>query len=220
MPVNETAVVKRKLGFAVAVLAVCLAVAIALQIGALGVPPGSETWRGLQTATGAETTTGVANVGGPFQLTDQTGRTVTERDLIGRPFVVYFGWRLDPDLTPAALQVLAAALAQLQPKSELPRAVFVSLDGARDQVADLAVFINGFKGDWLALRGDEAATVAMARAYKLYFKRLPDAALPGGYSIDQASLYYVMGRDGAFLGAVPHTTDVVELKTALAALLK
>jgi protein SCO1/2 len=26
-----------------------------------------------------------AKIGGPFQLTDQTGRSVTEKDLIGRP---------------------------------------------------------------------------------------------------------------------------------------
>jgi protein SCO1 len=211
-PVDEAAVVKRKLRFTAAVLAASLAVAIAIQIAALRTAPATSPIDGQ--------TTGVANVGGPFQLTDQAGRTVTDRELIGRPFVVYFGWRLDPDLTPAALQVLAAALGQLQPKSEPPRAVFVSLDVARDSVADLSTFINGFKGEWLALRGDEAAIAAMARAYKLYFKRLPDAALPGGYSIDHASLYYVMGRDGAFLGAVPHTTDVVELKTALATLLK
>jgi protein SCO1 len=215
MPVykaDEAALAKRKLGFAAAVLAVSLAVAIALQLPSFRAPHAPPTDGSQSTGRGL--------VGGPFQLTDQTGRVVTDRDLSGRPFVVYFGWRLDPDLTPAALQVLAAALGQLQPKSELPRPIFISLDGTRDTAADLAVFINGFKGEWLALRGDEAAITAIASAYKLYFKRLPDAALPGGYSIDHASLYYLMDRDGAFLGTVPYTTDVAELKTALAALLK
>lgn len=187
-------------------LAVTLAIAISLEVRRLSAPP-------------AIIETGQADVGGPFTLTDHTGRPFSEADLVGRPHVLYFGWSLDPDLTPAALQVLTAAVARLPLKSEPPRRVFISVDPIRDTTAKLSDFINRFGADGVAATGTPEAITALARTYKLYFKSLPDASLPGGYSIDHASLYYVLGRDGAFLGAVPHTTDVAELTVALQRLL-
>jgi cytochrome oxidase Cu insertion factor (SCO1/SenC/PrrC family) len=70
------------------------------------------------------------------------------------------------------------------------------------------------------LIGTPDQTQALARAYKLYFRRIPDASLPSGYSIDQASLYYVMGSDGGFRGLVPHTTDSAALAAEILNLAK
>ena len=157
------------------------------------------------------TVTGTADVGGPFQLTDHNGQTVTDRDFRGRALVIYFGWRLDPDLTPAALQVLAASLDKLGRKNEGLAPVFVSIDAERDNSRNLNDFIGRIDRRIIALSGSAEAISALAKAYKLYFKRIPDPTLPGGYSIDHASLYYVMGSDGGFLGVVPHTTDSAAL---------
>lgn len=154
---------------------------------------------------------GTADVGGAFDLVDQGGRRVTADTLLGRPFVVYFGWSHDPDLTPAALQVLAAALQHPRLGAEALRAVFITIDAERDTPARLAAYAHRIDERLVALTGSAEELARVARAYKHYAKRLPDAALPGGFGFDHASLYYVIGADGAFRGVVPHTTDAQAL---------
>ena len=55
-------------------------------------------------------TVGQALVGGPFTLTDHTGKRVTDQDFRGRFMLVFFGFTYCPDVCPTALQVMAAAL--------------------------------------------------------------------------------------------------------------
>src|SRR5690349_17935263 len=63
-------------------------------------------------------TMGQAQVGGPFTLTDQTGKRVTDQDFRGRFMIVFFGFTYCPDVCPTALQVMAAALDKIGPKAE------------------------------------------------------------------------------------------------------
>ena len=57
----------------------------------------------------------VAAIGGPFKLIDQNGQVVTDQDLKGRPFLVFFGFTHCPDVCPTALfevsEILRAARA-------------------------------------------------------------------------------------------------------------
>ena len=163
---------------------------------------------------------GQADIGAPFSLTDHLGRTVTDQSLRGRTIVIYFGWTRDPDLTPAALQILSAALDRLGPKAEIVTPVFVTLDPERDSMSDLKTFVARFHPRLVGLIGNRDQTDALVRSFKLYVGRIPGAPLPGGYSIDHASLYYVLGADGRFRGLVPHTTDVVALAGELESLTK
>ena len=59
---------------------------------------------------------GQALVGGPFTLTDHTGKRVTDQDFRGRTLLVFFGFTFCPDVCPSGLQVIAAALDKLGPK--------------------------------------------------------------------------------------------------------
>ena len=77
-------------------------------------------------------TSGKALIGGPFALTDQTGKTVTDKDFRGRYMLVFFGFTHCPDVCPAELQVMADALGQLGPKASEIVPVFISLDPERD----------------------------------------------------------------------------------------
>ncbi len=191
---------------------------MAAAVGLIGVI-GIATWRGSQVPPNG-IHAGKADIGGAFSLNNHHGETITDQSFRGRPFVIYFGWSRDPDLTPAALQVLTAALEKLGPKSEAITPLFVSLDPERDKTADLQGFLQRFHPRLVGLIGTPDQTLALARSYKLYFRRIPDASLPGGYSIDHASLYYVMGSDGDFRGLVPHTTDSAALAAQILNLAK
>ena len=61
---------------------------------------------------------GQALIGGPFTLTDHTGKRVTDQDFRGRNMLVFFGFTFCPDVCPSALQVISAALDKLGPKAD------------------------------------------------------------------------------------------------------
>lgn len=163
---------------------------------------------------------GVADVGAPFSLTDHLGRAVTDQSLRGRPVVIYFGWTRDPDLTPAALQILSSALDHLGPTAGAIVPIFITIDPERDSMKDLKAFVVRFHPRLIGLIGKKDGTDALIRAFRLYAAQIPDASLPGGYRLDHASLYYVLGADFRFRGLVPHTTDVGVLAAELENLTK
>jgi cytochrome oxidase Cu insertion factor (SCO1/SenC/PrrC family) len=189
-------------------LAIILALAL-LAVQALAL------WRAPMSAP-AMTQSGTADIITAFSLTNQRGERITTQNYRGQFVVIYFGWSRDPDLTTAALQVLQSALLQLNSrvgrKSEHVVPLFISLDPQHDTAAVLANFVNGFGPNLSgATAGTVAATDALTRGFRLYVSRIPDPTLPGGYSVDHASLYYVLGKDGSFAGLVPYTTDSIEL---------
>ena len=52
-----------------------------------------------------------ARIGGPFALTDQDGKAVTDASFAGKYRIVYFGYSYCPDVCPVDLQKIAAGFA-------------------------------------------------------------------------------------------------------------
>jgi protein SCO1/2 len=185
----------------IAAIAAIIAAMLGHQLVSKTIPRGG-------TGSGVVRHQGKADIGGPFTLTDQSGRPISDRDLRGKVLVIYFGWTGDPGLTPAALQVLTDALARLNRATAARLTpVFITLDPERDTPQRLQTFVQSFAPGMLALTGTAPEIQALARQYKLYFKRIEDPSLPGGYSIEHSSHYYVVGADGAFADVLAHTTD-------------
>src|SRR6185295_7952744 len=69
----------------------------------------------------------VAAIGGPFSLTDQNGRTVTDQDLKGSPFLVFFGFTHCPDVCPTTMFEISEILKRLGPGGERVRALFITV---------------------------------------------------------------------------------------------
>ncbi len=154
---------------------------------------------------------GTAAVGAPFTLFNSDGRRVSDADFRGTAVVIVFGWTRDPDVTPAVLQLLMAVHARLGPKDNRFYPIFISVDAARDANIDLRVFSERYGSALVILGGAEDDISALTKAYRLPVTRIPDPVLPNGYSLDLPSVYYVLGKDGRFRGAVPYTTDVKAL---------
>lgn len=162
--------------------------------------------------------TGKALVGGPFRLTDHTGRTVTERDFAGKPMLVMFGFTHCPDICPSGLQVMAAALDRLGEKKTALTPLFISLDPERDTPAALADYVTSFHPLIVGLTGSTDAVAAAAKAYRVYSKKVPLAG-GDGYTIDHSSFFYVMDAKGAFVAHAPHTTSPDALSLRLKSIL-
>lgn len=170
----------------------------------------------LQDTTVVQTkVSGEALVGGPFTLTDQTGKRVTDQDYRGRYMLVFFGFTNCPDICPAGLQVLSAALDKLGPKAESVTPVFITLDAKRDTPEKLGQYVKSFHPKLVGLTGSEEEVAAAAKAYRVYAQKVVDEKNPGSYSYDHSALFYLMGPDGKFVAPIPHTNDVSEVVAAL-----
>jgi protein SCO1/2 len=89
-------------------------------------------------------TTGTPYIGGPFTLVDQNGNTVTDRDFRGRYMLIFFGFTHCPDICPAELQVMSAALDALGPKADEVVPIFVTLDPGRDTPEAVGAYVKNF----------------------------------------------------------------------------
>ena len=139
----------------------------------------------------------VAAIGGPFSLTDQNGRTVTDRDLKGHPFLVFFGFTHCPDVCPTTLFDVSEVLRALGPDADRVRALFITVDPERDTASTLKDYVSSFDPHLLALTGDPAAIAAVAKAYRVYYKKVP--LTEGGYTMDHTAIVYLMSKDGRFV---------------------
>jgi protein SCO1/2 len=137
-----------------------------------------------------------AAIGGPFELVDQDGRTVTDRDLKGRPFLVFFGFTHCPDVCPTTLFEISEVLRALGPDADKVNALFVTVDPERDGPKEIKDYLSSFDPHLRGATGDPAAVAAMTKAYRVYVKKVPQG---DGYTMDHTAIVYLMDKDGRFI---------------------
>lgn len=140
-----------------------------------------------------------ASIGGPFRLVDGNGRPFTERDLLGRYYIVYFGYTFCPDACPTDMAAIGAGLKQVEASDAATGAkvvpVFVTVDPARDTPAVVRTFAATFHPRAIGLTGSVAAIDAVAKEYAVAHSLGPRSA-GGGYLVDHTRAAYLMGPDG------------------------
>lgn len=159
-----------------------------------------------QTTDNAQGPLAGARIGGPFTLTNQDGRRVTEKDYAGKYRIVYFGYSYCPDVCPVDLQLLmqglrlferqdAAAAAKVQP-------IFITVDPARDTAAVLKTYVAAFHPRLVGLTGSEEEIAAAAKAYAVYYRKAENAGA-SEYLMDHSRQTYLMGPDGEPIALLP-----------------
>jgi len=136
-------------------------------------------------------------IGGPFRLIDQEGRAVTDQDFKGKPLLVFFGFTHCPDVCPTTLFDVSEILRRLGKDADQVGALFVTVDPARDTPEKLKEYLSSFDPHLRGLTGDEPAIAAIAKAYRVYYKKVPN---PGGdYTMDHTAIVYLMDKEGRFV---------------------
>jgi protein SCO1/2 len=141
-------------------------------------------------------------IGGPFQLVDQNGKTVTDADLKGKWSLIYFGYTHCPDACPTALNDISIALSELGPRRDAVRPVFITVDPERDTPEALKAYMTSFDAPILALTGTAEQVAHAAKSYRVYYAKHPEAG--GDYSMDHSSVIYVMDPEGRFTASFTH----------------
>jgi protein SCO1/2 len=147
-----------------------------------------------------------ASMGGPFTLTDQNGRRVSDRDFAGKYRLVYFGYTFCPDVCPVDMQVIGAGLRRFEAEDEARAArvqpIFISVDPARDTPGVLRQFVAAFHPRMIGLTGSEAEIAQVAREYRIFYQR--GEASAGGYMVNHTRMAVLYGPEGQPIAIIPH----------------
>jgi protein SCO1/2 len=138
-------------------------------------------------------------IGGPFQLVDQNGKTVTDADLKGKWSLIYFGYTHCPDACPTALNDISIALSELDPERDTPQS--------------LKAYVTSFDASILALTGTADQIANAAKGYRVYYAKHPEAG--GDYSMDHSSVIYVMDPEGRFTASFTHESSPEQISERL-----
>ncbi len=153
-------------------------------------------------SSGAGDGAGAVLVGGPFELVDGEGRTVTDRDFRGEPFAIFFGFTHCPDVCPTSLYEMAGWIEALGAAADDMRFAFVTVDPERDTPERLAVYVGSFSEAIIPLTGTRAQIDAVLDAYRVYARKVP---LDGDdYTMDHSAFVYLMGADGRYRAHIPY----------------
>jgi protein SCO1 len=139
----------------------------------------------------------VAAVGGPFHLEDQTGKVVTEQDMKGKPFLVFFGYTHCPDVCPTTLFDMSQVMKKLGPDADRIGALFITVDPDRDTPALMKDYMSNFDPHLHGLTGDQAAIDKAIKEYRVYAKKIP--LKDGDYTMDHTAIVYLMDKNGDFV---------------------
>lgn len=137
-------------------------------------------------------TTAVAGsaIGGPFELVNSDGTLVTDKDVIDRPTLVYFGYAFCPDVCPFDVARNALAIDLLEEQGVDARPVFITIDPARDTPEELASYAADMHPKMVALSGTDEQIKAAAQAYKVYYAKGEGEG--DFYLMDHSTFTYLM----------------------------
>ena len=130
-----------------------------------------------------------------FRLPDANGQPRSLQDFRGKAVVVFFGYTQCPDVCPTTLAEIAQARTLLGADGDKVQGVFITVDPERDTPEVLRAYMANFGPGFVALRGTAEQTAAVARDFKVYFKKV-DGKAPGSYTLDHSAASFVYDAQG------------------------
>lgn len=151
------------------------------------------------------------NIGGPFAMTDQNGKAVTDATYAGKAMVIFFGFTYCPDICPSTLSRLSALMERLGPQSDEIQVILVSVDPERDTPAVLTTYLAAFDARFVGLTGTPEQLANFAKTYRAFYERVP--AANGEYTMNHSAGVFLFHAGGSFAGTLdPHEEDSVALQ--------
>lgn len=130
-----------------------------------------------------------------FQLTDHNGQPRNLKDFAGKLVVVFFGYTQCPDVCPTSMAELAEIKKSLGADGDKLQGIFVTVDPARDTPEVLKAYMANFDPTFLSLIPTPVQLAALAKDYKVYYKKV-DGPTPTSYTMDHSAGSYVYDTQG------------------------
>ncbi|MEZ5854840.1 MAG: SCO family protein [Hyphomicrobiaceae bacterium] len=143
-------------------------------------------------------------VGGHFVMSTQDGRQLTDLDLKGKPFAIFFGFTQCPDVCPTTMLEVANIMNKLGPDADKMKFLFVSVDPERDTPAILKQYLASFDERIIGLVGTPEQTANIVRAYRVYFAKVPTKE---SYTINHTATVFLMDATGHLAKTISFSED-------------
>lgn len=137
------------------------------------------------------------DLGGPFELLNARGETVTDQDVITEPTLIYFGYTYCPDVCPVDVDRNAIAIEELEERGQSVTPVFISIDPERDTPEVVGDFAELMHPKMIGLTGSPEQVKTASLAYKTYYKAQP--AVDGEYLVDHSTFSYLVMPEVGFV---------------------
>lgn len=141
---------------------------------------------------------GTSAIGGPFTLVSETGETVTDKDVITEPSLLYFGYTFCPDVCPLDNSRNAEAIELLESRGQIVQPVFISIDPNRDTPEVMAEFTDYLHPRMLGLTGSAEQVKAASQAYRTYYKK-QESDDEEYYLVDHSTFTYLVMPEQGFV---------------------
>jgi len=152
-------------------------------------------------------------------LPDHNGQQRSLKDFRGKVVVVFFGYTQCPDVCPTTMQEMAEVKKMLGPDGDRLQSIFVTVDPERDTPDMLKAYMGNFDPSFLALRGTPEQTAAVAKDFKIYFKKV-DGKTPTSYTMDHSAGSYIYDTQGRLRVYYRYGSGVEALAADVRTLLK
>lgn len=140
---------------------------------------------------------GAGAIGGPFELVNSKGETVTDRDVITQPTLLYFGYTFCPDVCPLDTARNVEAIDILEQRNQMVTPVFISIDPDRDTPEAVGDFAANLHERMVGLTGSPEQVQAASRAYKTYYK--VQEKTDDYYLVDHSTFSYLVLPEYGFV---------------------
>ncbi|MEQ9175683.1 SCO family protein [Roseovarius indicus] len=140
---------------------------------------------------------GAGAIGGPFELVSETGETVTDKEVIDQPALIYFGYTFCPDVCPIDVARNAQAVEILEERGEMVKPVFISVDPKRDTPEVVDDFTANLHPRMLGLTGSPEQVKAASQAYRTYYNA-QDSGDDEYYLVDHSTMTYLVFPETGF----------------------
>jgi protein SCO1 len=147
-------------------------------------------------ATGQFSGSGGA-IGGPFKLTGNDGRPISNETFKGKPYLVFFGYTHCPDVCPTTLFDMSQVMAALGKDADRAAGLFITVDPERDTPAVMKDYLSNFDPHLLGATGDLKTIEKVEKEFRVYAKKVP--IKDGDYSMDHSAVIYLMDKEGRFV---------------------
>ncbi len=147
---------------------------------------------------------------------DHHGTPRTLADFRGKAVMVFFGFTQCPDVCPTSLARAVEIKQRLGDQGAQLQVLFVTLDPERDSAQILAAYMEAFDPTFLGLRADAERTRETAKAFKVFFRKVPTG---NSYTIDHSSLTYAYDPAGRLRLGFKHEASAADCADDLGRLL-
>ena len=129
-----------------------------------------------------------------FQLPDTSGKVRSLKDFKGKAVIVFFGYTQCPDVCPTTMADIAQAKKLLGAEGAKVQGIFITIDPERDTPELLKAYVANFGPDFIALRGTPEQTAAIAKDFKVYYKKVEGK--DGNYTMDHSAASFIYDPQG------------------------